>query len=187
MSVRAEKWAIGLRGLTGPEKAVLVCLAFHHNGPTGLCCPGVQLIADEMCLGLSTVKKALASLTAKGLIARMAHGKVPAWALAIVEPEKPQESRSESPTETPYKEQESKHEKNGRSRANSDSGFWKKWQTPPAPPLTPASAVFIEEGSAEWAALLAASSGKRIATTQDRATGRVGRWVRPEELKGASL
>lgn len=86
MSFRATRWAYSLRGLSGPEKAVLVCLGWHHNGKTGLCCPSVPLMAEETGLGVSTVKKAVASLIAKGLIERMPWRGGTAYMLAIVEP-----------------------------------------------------------------------------------------------------
>lgn len=112
MSFRASEWAYGLRELSGPEKAVLLCLAWHHNGKTGLCCPGTALIAEETCLGLSTVKKALKSLEGRGLIARTPWRRGSAYMLAIVEPEK-------ATTEPAHIEQEA----NRKERKGSD---WKE-------------------------------------------------------------
>lgn len=114
MSFRAQQWAYNLRGLTGPEKAVLNCLAWHHNGKTGLCCPGPALIAEETGFGLSTVKKALASLIAKGLIARLVRGRGGAYGLAITEPAK-------APTEPRHIEQES-NQRAGLRFDKKDSG-----------------------------------------------------------------
>lgn len=57
--------------MSGPEKAVLTYLALHGDGPDGRNCrPSTVTLADETCLGLRTVKRALASLEDKGFIVR---------------------------------------------------------------------------------------------------------------------
>ena len=93
------KWAYGVRDLSGPEKAVLCCLAWHLNSQTGLCCPSARLIADETCLGLSTVKRAIASLIAKGFFERRPRGRRAIYVPAITEPESPRESQIEAQAE----------------------------------------------------------------------------------------
>lgn len=120
MSFKATDWAYGLRELSGPEKAVLLCLAWHHNQKTGLCCPGNQLIADETCLGLSTVKKALAALIGKGLVSRYPWRGRSAYMLAITE-------TPEATTEPAHIEQEE------TKKAKASNWDWKKTQ--PAPLL----------------------------------------------------
>ena len=50
-------------------KSCLNVLAFHHNNETGLCCPSISTIEEEMGVkSLNTVRKSLKSLEAMGLI-----------------------------------------------------------------------------------------------------------------------
>ncbi|OXJ21304.1 helix-turn-helix domain-containing protein [Burkholderia sp. AU6039] len=67
MSYQATDWAQGLM-LPRRQKAVLLCLAHHHNRNTGLCCPSIALIAKETGNSERTVKRALAELKHTGLI-----------------------------------------------------------------------------------------------------------------------
>lgn len=69
MSIRATNWAWGVEGLTAPEAFVLVSLADHHNGQTGLCCPSNERLAERTRFKLTAVKAAIAGLIRKGLVA----------------------------------------------------------------------------------------------------------------------
>jgi len=150
MSFRATEWAYSVRELSGPEKAVLLCLAWHHNAKTGECFPGTSLIAEETCLGLSTVKKALASLIAKGLIERMERkgSRSAAWILAIVEPERPQESPRKALSETPHIEQENNRKERARARSDFSRWDWKSMRTQPAEPVPLPTAPALPEEEA---------------------------------------
>ncbi len=144
MSFKATEWAYGLRDLSGPEKAVLLCLAWHHNGKTGLCCPGTALIAEETCLGLSTVKKALKSLEGKGLIGRMPWKRGSAYMLAIVEPERPRETSPEATTEPAHIKQETNRKR---------GGFRNDWKERQPAPMSDARAR-AEKRAAEFKAVI---------------------------------
>ena len=54
-----------VRGLTGTEKLVLIRLADRADRD-GKCYPGQKSIADDCCISVRTVRKAIKSLTAKG-------------------------------------------------------------------------------------------------------------------------
>ena len=50
-------------------KSCLVVLAYHHNKETGLCCPSISTIADEMGVrSLNTVRKAIGVLIEMNLL-----------------------------------------------------------------------------------------------------------------------
>nr|DAW33681.1 MAG TPA: helix-turn-helix domain protein [Caudoviricetes sp.] len=50
-------------------KSCLVVLAYHHNKETGLCCPSISTIADEMGVrSLNTVRKAIGVLVEMNLL-----------------------------------------------------------------------------------------------------------------------
>ena len=82
MSFRALIWAVD-QDIDPLEKIVLVTLADHHNGKDGMCFPGLPMLVERTRLGLSTVKKKLASLIAQGLISRYEWGRRSAYLLAI--------------------------------------------------------------------------------------------------------
>lgn len=57
------------RWMMPPEaRAVLRCLAGHRNPDTGRCDPGAATIADETGFSVSTVKKAIRELAARGWV-----------------------------------------------------------------------------------------------------------------------
>ena len=58
--------------LPAAEKLVLLSLADHHNGGTGLCIPGQRSIADQTSLSVRTVQRCLQQLESRGLIERRA-------------------------------------------------------------------------------------------------------------------
>jgi hypothetical protein len=62
MSAKDTEWAYGVAGLTAPQKAVLLALAFCRNGVTGDCFPGQKELAKMTSLSLATVKRALGDL-----------------------------------------------------------------------------------------------------------------------------
>lgn len=67
-----DRWraVAAVRGVTGAEKAVLGCLAFHAGDREPVeAFPAVQTIADETGFGTTTVRKALRGLAAAGWIA----------------------------------------------------------------------------------------------------------------------
>jgi DNA-binding MarR family transcriptional regulator len=79
MSFPALLWALGFdkkckgkvskpTNLSAPEKAVLICLADHHNQTTGECFPSFNRIARETRLCVRTAKTAVCQLEEKGFI-----------------------------------------------------------------------------------------------------------------------
>ncbi|MGQ0582782.1 MAG: helix-turn-helix domain-containing protein [Reyranella sp.] len=70
MSDLATRWAGDLRLSRGggAAKAVLCVLAWHHNGKTGRCDPGVKTIAYEACIARNTARDALLILKELGAI-----------------------------------------------------------------------------------------------------------------------
>lgn len=58
-----------VRGLTGPEKAVLSCLAFHAGAAEPVTAnPAILTIAAETCFSETAVRKALHGLVAAGFV-----------------------------------------------------------------------------------------------------------------------
>ena len=53
-----------------PAKLVLLALADHANGQTGLCIPGQKLLAEQCSMSVRTVQRHLQTLEARGLIRR---------------------------------------------------------------------------------------------------------------------
>lgn len=69
MSYDALDWSMPKIIADVNVKSCLNVLAFHHNKETGLCCPSISTIAEEMGVkSLNTVRKSLKSLEAMGLI-----------------------------------------------------------------------------------------------------------------------
>ncbi len=60
-------WALPLP-IRGPAKAILMCLAYHHNGKTGRCDPSVPTIALETGCHRETVFSGLKKLISIGAI-----------------------------------------------------------------------------------------------------------------------
>lgn len=131
MSIRALNWAWSIEDVTPTEKFVLICLADHHNGRTGLCCPSNERIEQRTRFKPTAVKDALASLARKGLISSYpGSGKGRGrrlFVLAIIDA--PTETKPLSDREKPSNgpaniEPESKPEKETRKRDFSkwDSG-----------------------------------------------------------------
>jgi DNA-binding transcriptional MocR family regulator len=71
VSLEAMAWAFK-QHLPAAEKLVLLSLADHHNGGTGLCIPGQRSIADQTSLSVRTVQRCLQQLEDRGLIERRA-------------------------------------------------------------------------------------------------------------------
>jgi biotin operon repressor len=69
MSVNLMAWAFGQR-VDPPAKLVLLALADHANGQTGLCIPGQKLLAEQCSMSVRTVQRHLQTLEARGLIRR---------------------------------------------------------------------------------------------------------------------
>lgn len=70
MSYAAIDWAMPKVIKDVNAKSCLVVLAYHHNKETGLCCPSISTIADEMGVrSLNTVRKAIGVLVEMNLLA----------------------------------------------------------------------------------------------------------------------
>lgn len=67
--MKAYRWARSLRGLTGTEKAVLICICDHYNDKEGAAWPSISRIAKETCWNTRTVSRATKSLKEGGYIA----------------------------------------------------------------------------------------------------------------------
>lgn len=69
MSYAAIDWAMPKVIKDVNAKSCLVVLAYHHNKKTGLCCPSISTIADEMGVrSLNTVRKAIGVLVEMNLL-----------------------------------------------------------------------------------------------------------------------
>lgn len=69
MSYAAIDWAMPKVIKDVNAKSCLVVLAYHHNKETGLCCPSISTIADEMGVrSLNTVRKAIGVLVKMNLL-----------------------------------------------------------------------------------------------------------------------
>jgi len=75
MSLKAIEWARDVTGCGSAEKAALFVLAEAHNGKTGLCCPGQELIAERAGMSDRTFRKVLAELMMKGFVSRQVTSK----------------------------------------------------------------------------------------------------------------
>jgi hypothetical protein len=61
-------WAIQKKCDSAGQKLVLLMLANHCNGYTGQCNPSQKLLADECSMGVSTLKRQIASLEEAGFL-----------------------------------------------------------------------------------------------------------------------
>lgn len=68
MSFQAMSWAVSQKTENAGQKLVLLMLANHTNGHTGQCNPSHKLLADECCMGLSTLKNHISALEALGFL-----------------------------------------------------------------------------------------------------------------------
>lgn len=69
MSYAAIDWAMPKVIKDVNAKSCLVVLAYHHNKETGVCCPSISTIADEMGVrSLNTVRKAIGVLVEMNLL-----------------------------------------------------------------------------------------------------------------------
>jgi hypothetical protein len=69
MSYAAIDWAMPKVIKDVNAKSCLVVLAYHHNKETGLCCPSISTIADEMGVrSLNTVRKVIGVLVEMNLL-----------------------------------------------------------------------------------------------------------------------
>lgn len=68
MSVPVIGIALFVRGLTAPQKAVLVALAWHANSDGREAYPGVARLSKMTCYGQRTVRRTLGELREMGLI-----------------------------------------------------------------------------------------------------------------------
>jgi DNA-binding transcriptional MocR family regulator len=71
MSVKAMDWAFSQK-LPPSEKLVLLSLADHYNGQTGVCIPGQKSLAEQTSMCVRTIQRHLKSLEDRGLIVRTA-------------------------------------------------------------------------------------------------------------------
>lgn len=68
MSFQTMTWAVEQKTENAGQKLVLLMLANHTNGHTGQCNPSHRLLADECCMGVSTLKNHLVRLEELGFI-----------------------------------------------------------------------------------------------------------------------
>lgn len=68
MSFQDMAWAVEQKCESPGQKLVLLMLANHCNGHTRQCNPSHKLLADECSMGLSTLKRNIASLADAGLL-----------------------------------------------------------------------------------------------------------------------
>lgn len=68
MSFQAMTWAIEQPCSSSGQKLALLMLANHSNGHTGKCTPSHKLLAQECCMGVSTLKGHLQALADAGII-----------------------------------------------------------------------------------------------------------------------
>jgi hypothetical protein len=68
MSFQDMAWAVNQKCDTAGQKLVLLMLANHSNGHTGQCNPSHKRLADECSMGVSTLKRNIASLSEAGLL-----------------------------------------------------------------------------------------------------------------------
>lgn len=61
-------WAVRTKTENAGQKLVLLLLANHANGHTGQCNPSHKLLADECCMGVSTLKNHIARLEEMGFL-----------------------------------------------------------------------------------------------------------------------
>ena len=71
MSLDLMSWAFK-QDIEPPAKLVLLALADHANGQTGLCIPGQKALADQCSMSVRTVQRHLNTLESAGLIRREA-------------------------------------------------------------------------------------------------------------------
>ena len=71
MSLDLMSWAFK-QDIEPPAKLVLIALADHANGQTGLCIPGQKALADQCSMSVRTVQRHLNTLESAGLIRREA-------------------------------------------------------------------------------------------------------------------
>jgi len=62
MSFQAMTWAVERPCRNAGQKLVLLMLANHTNGHTGQCNPSHRVLAEECCMGVSTLKNHLQAL-----------------------------------------------------------------------------------------------------------------------------
>ena len=68
MSFQAMTWAVNQKCANAGQKLVLLMLANCCNGHTGQCNPSHKRLAEECCMGVSTLKSHLSALEESGLI-----------------------------------------------------------------------------------------------------------------------
>jgi DNA-binding transcriptional ArsR family regulator len=71
VSVKAMDWAFS-QNLPPSEKLVLLSLADHYNGQTGVCIPGQKSLAEQTSMSVRTIQRHLKALEDRGLIVRKA-------------------------------------------------------------------------------------------------------------------
>lgn len=82
----ADCWSVEC---SSTEKLVLLCLAHHLNSATGQCNPSQARIAALTGLTDRSVRKAMASLTERGLIRTLRHGRAAHCSFSISRNEVP--------------------------------------------------------------------------------------------------
>jgi hypothetical protein len=107
MSIRAMNWAYRVMPQTRLqpiERAVLACLAYHHNEKTGECFPSMATIGEYVGVRERRVRDAIRDLEAWGLICTRRKGRPGAPAAnryaLFGEPFEPRQTGTKKPVQT---------------------------------------------------------------------------------------
>lgn len=70
MSIRAIRWAMSLGhvDITPVQRNVLFALCYHHNDKTGLCCPAMLTLGDDLGISDRAAREAMRGLEHVGLV-----------------------------------------------------------------------------------------------------------------------
>jgi hypothetical protein len=68
MSFEAMSWAVKQKTANSGQKLVLLLLANHANGYSGQCNPSHKVLAEECCMGISTLKRHIDDLVERQLL-----------------------------------------------------------------------------------------------------------------------
>lgn len=62
-------------GLSTTARLIALCVLWHRNGKTGLCCPSRERVASLIGVSIPTVRRALKELKAAGVLVNTRTGK----------------------------------------------------------------------------------------------------------------
>lgn len=69
MSVQAISWALSIKGITPPEKLILLAVA-NYADADGLCWPSQATLARDTCLSTRTIVRLFSALEKRGFMSR---------------------------------------------------------------------------------------------------------------------